>query len=195
MSLLAASSPRGGMLLFGHANKVRKRLFSSCTASLVPLISFPPRSFFIAPANYLLFGPGTPHRIMAAHATFSSACLWLLFILHSVGASQIASFVNEHYNAPQVIRYDPDTKLIMYSLCNSNGTPVFPANSSAAFDTKPYTPIVGTHISLTGYIDEEKGTLFVSHRHRFGYYMLTIVPETAVFPGGGRRHCGRNLFL
>lgn len=132
---------------------------------------------------------------MADHVTFKSACLWLLFIFHAANASQIASFINEHYMASQVIRYNPNTKLIMYSLCNSNSTPVFPANSSAAFDTRPYTPMAGTHISLTGYVDEEKGAIFVSHGNLLRHNILTTMPDAAVFPGGRRQHRGRDLCL
>lgn len=55
--------------------------------------------------------------------------------------------------APQVIMFDDDTGKIFYSLCNSNSTPIFPADDTAAFHLE-IEPAEGTSVAGTGYQDD-----------------------------------------
>jgi hypothetical protein len=46
--------------------------------------------------------------------------------------------------------YDDTSQQIYYSLCNSNNTPIFPADSTATFELD-FPPMKGTQIAGTGY--------------------------------------------
>lgn len=84
------------------------------------------------------------------------------FCLRYAQASQIAAFVNAGFDAPQVVMYDSASESILYSLCNSYETPIFPGNKSAAFELPPeHPPLPGTHVSVIGYADQN-GTIQVS---------------------------------
>ncbi|KAK8127248.1 hypothetical protein PG984_008356 [Apiospora sp. TS-2023a] len=81
-------------------------------------------------------------------------CTILQLCLRHAHASQIAAFTRNGWNVPQVVMYQSDTESILYSLCNSIDTPVFPGNATAAFllpDQYPTLP--GTHVSVVGYTD------------------------------------------
>ncbi len=78
------------------------------------------------------------------------APVWLLLGL--ANSISIHSWLVEALGAPQIVMYDDDTGNIFYSLCNSSGTPVFPADSSAAFNLK-YPPLNGTGLAGFGYSD------------------------------------------
>ncbi|KAK8092550.1 hypothetical protein PG999_014749 [Apiospora kogelbergensis] len=81
------------------------------------------------------------------------------FCLRYAQASQIAAFVNAGFDAPQVVMYDSASESILYSLCNSYETPIFPGNKSAAFELPPeHPPLPGTHVSVIGYADQN-GTI------------------------------------
>ncbi|KAK8029288.1 hypothetical protein PG991_006344 [Apiospora marii] len=52
--------------------------------------------------------------------------------------------------------YDGASDSILYSLCNSQDTPIFPADKSAAFELQPqFPPYPGTHVSVIGYIGDK----------------------------------------
>jgi hypothetical protein len=78
---------------------------------------------------------------------------WSCLFLAIVDAGAIASWTTGQ-GAPQIIFQDDDTGKILYSLCNSNETTVFPANESASltFD-KGFEPKKGTSLAGVGYID------------------------------------------
>lgn len=52
--------------------------------------------------------------------------------------------------APQLAMYNQSAGKIYYSLCNSNSTPIFPANDTAAFHLD-IPPANNTSIAGTGY--------------------------------------------
>ncbi|KAK8059156.1 hypothetical protein PG996_009086 [Apiospora saccharicola] len=81
-------------------------------------------------------------------------CAILQLFIRYARASQIAAFTNGGYKVPQVIMYDGASDSILYSLCNSQDTPVFPGDKSAAFELQPqFPPYPGTHVSVIGYTD------------------------------------------
>ncbi|KAK7957318.1 uncharacterized protein PG986_006540 [Apiospora aurea] len=85
-------------------------------------------------------------------AIFFSAVLQL--ILQHAQASQIAAYWNGGFKAPQVIMYDSASDSILYSLCNSKDTPIFPGDKSAAFPLQSrFPPLPGTHVSVIAYED------------------------------------------
>ncbi|KAK8091335.1 hypothetical protein PG994_000840 [Apiospora phragmitis] len=97
-------------------------------------------------------------------SVFRNPAVLFSSILHSIlqlclrhaQASQIAAFTNGGFKVPQVVMYDGASNSILYSLCNSQKTPVFPGDESTAFELQPqFPPYPGTHVSLVGYTDNE----------------------------------------
>lgn len=76
--------------------------------------------------------------------------LWLL--LGTACAGPISTWWYDGLSAPQVVMYDKTSGDIMYSLCNSDSNPIFPANESATFalDSR-YPPLDGTSVAGVGY--------------------------------------------
>ncbi|RYP54128.1 hypothetical protein DL768_001013 [Monosporascus sp. mg162] len=75
-------------------------------------------------------------------------CIWLM--LYGVRGTSMAAWYDELFSAPQVVLYDTSVRRIFYSLCNSNGLPVFPANDSATFNLR-WTPWSSSKVSGVGY--------------------------------------------
>jgi hypothetical protein len=65
----------------------------------------------------------------------------------------IAAFYTDQ--AIQVAAQDLDTGNILYSSCNSVGTPVFPIDSPNVLSTKR-TPRNGTALTMAGWFDKKK---------------------------------------
>ncbi|KAI2643344.1 hypothetical protein GGS21DRAFT_10553 [Xylaria nigripes] len=88
-------------------------------------------------------------RALAALSAWSS--------LHSalVDAGSIASWTTGG-GAPQIVVQDDDTGDILYSLCNSNGTSVFPANESRSliFD-QGLAPKKGSSLAGIGFVNDQ----------------------------------------
>jgi hypothetical protein len=86
--------------------------------------------------------------------------LWgvLLLSVQPAACSSIAAWWYSTLSAPQVIQYDNTTGHIYYSLCNSNNTPIFPGNDTAALplDLKRFPPMNGTSVAATGYQTDGK---------------------------------------
>lgn len=100
----------------------------------------------------LSFGGITPAAALAS--------VWLLssgLALLANGLS-IDAWLVDALQAPQVVMYDDASGSILYSLCNSSGTPVFPGDSSAAFDLK-FPPLNGTGVAGFGYWEKDNGVV------------------------------------
>ena len=52
---------------------------------------------------------------------------------------------------PQLVRQDVTTGNILYSMCNSNNTPVFPSSPPMSLDLR-HPPLDGTALTGAGYI-------------------------------------------
>lgn len=74
--------------------------------------------------------------------------VWLL--LSGSGHSRSMSTWYTGLGAPQLAMYNQSAGKIFYSLCNSNSTPIFPANDTAAFHLD-IPPANNTSIAGTGY--------------------------------------------
>ncbi|RYP04580.1 hypothetical protein DL765_010136 [Monosporascus sp. GIB2] len=75
---------------------------------------------------------------------------WIWLVLYGVRGSSMAAWYDESFGAPQVVLFNTDDRKIFYSLCNSNGLPVFPANDSATFNLR-WTPWSSSKVSGVGY--------------------------------------------
>ncbi|RYP61124.1 hypothetical protein DL769_007859 [Monosporascus sp. CRB-8-3] len=75
---------------------------------------------------------------------------WIWLVLYGVRGSFVATWYDELFGAPQIIIHDRSEGRIFYSLCNSNGLPVFPANNSAAFNLR-WTPWRSSTVAGVGY--------------------------------------------
>ncbi|KAK6076793.1 hypothetical protein SCUP515_05295 [Seiridium cupressi] len=65
--------------------------------------------------------------------------------------------------------YDQTSGKILYSLCNSNSTPIFPANETAAFDLDPnFPPMNGTSVAGTGYMLQNSYVAVVHYQEEKG---------------------------
>ncbi|KAK8050869.1 hypothetical protein PG993_002254 [Apiospora rasikravindrae] len=85
---------------------------------------------------------------------FFFLCVVLQLCIRHAQASQIAAYWNGGFKAPQVIMYDSASDSILYSLCNSKDTPIFPGDKLAAFPLQArFPPLPGTHVSVIGYED------------------------------------------
>ena len=83
-------------------------------------------------------------------AVLALASVWLMSGL-ATGIA-IDAWLVPDFGAPQLVMHDDATGNIFYSLCNSTGTPVFPADDSTAFDLK-YAPLNGTGLAGFGYME------------------------------------------
>ena len=100
-------------------------------------------------------------RVSTRRLTIFDGLLWLVFCEAVLGRSLSSWFTG--LGAPQLIKYDDDTGKIFYSLCNSNSTPVFPEDDTAALHLE-IPPAKGTSVAGAGYVDE--GRNLVSERSR-----------------------------
>ena len=100
----------------------------------------------------LSFGGITPAAILASVWLLSSGLALL------VNGLSIDAWLVDALQAPQVVMYDDASGSILYSLCNSSGTPVFPGDSSAAFDLK-FPPLNGTGVAGFGYWEKDNGVV------------------------------------
>lgn len=103
---------------------------------------------------------------------------WLLF--GSACAGPISTWWYDGLSAPQVAMYDSASGNIFYSFCNSDTTPIFPANETAAFalDSK-YPPLNGTSVAGIGYqtsdaIDIVSWFICLLWLSVFGSYTLSL---------------------
>ncbi|KAI8625214.1 hypothetical protein F5Y19DRAFT_489890 [Xylariaceae sp. FL1651] len=81
----------------------------------------------------------------------SFSALWTGVFLVPAKAASIAAWYTGQ-GAPQVIMQDDTTGQVLYSLCNSNDTTVFPANASASFTfDSSMAPKNGTSLAGVGY--------------------------------------------
>ncbi|KAI1824626.1 hypothetical protein F4861DRAFT_548532 [Xylaria intraflava] len=89
------------------------------------------------------------------YITFSALSAWLILFLALVDAGSIASWTTGR-DVPQVMVQDDDTGKIFYSLCNSNGTVVFPTNESRSltFD-RGLEPRKDSSIAGIGFVDDQ----------------------------------------
>ncbi|KAM0809059.1 hypothetical protein AB5N19_09402 [Seiridium cardinale] len=93
--------------------------------------------------------------------------VWIL--LGAVRAGSISTWWYPEALAPQVIMYDQTSGKILYSLCNSNSTPIFPANETAAFDLDPnFPPMNGTSVAGTGYMLQNSYIAVVHYQEEKG---------------------------
>ncbi|RYO76128.1 hypothetical protein DL766_002746 [Monosporascus sp. MC13-8B] len=86
-------------------------------------------------------------------AVLTQLLAWIWLVLNGVHGSFVAAWYDELFGAPQVISFDTGDKKIYYSLCNSNGLPVFPANESATFNLR-WTPFRSTTVAGVGYQED-----------------------------------------
>jgi len=101
----------------------------------------------------------------------------LLVAVNSCSAA-LASWWTDR--GPQIIRQNATTGQIMYSMCNSNYTPIFPTDPPLTFSLS-YPPLNGTALSGVGWFT--KGTTWVSPTPTLPCSALTP-PLNAPFEGG-----------
>ncbi|KAI1438232.1 hypothetical protein GGR50DRAFT_691405 [Xylaria sp. CBS 124048] len=89
---------------------------------------------------------------MVLSTKLAAVSAWLS-LLGLINAGTIASWTMGR-DVPQIMAQDDDTGMIFYSLCNSNGTAVFPGNESRSltFD-HGLTPKKASGLAGVGYVD------------------------------------------
>ncbi|KAI3321769.1 hypothetical protein HD806DRAFT_545474 [Xylariaceae sp. AK1471] len=93
--------------------------------------------------------------MIVSFTIFTVLSVWSSIFLALVDAGSIAAWTTGQ-GAPQVMVQDDDTGKILYSLCNSNETAVFPANESRSlmFDDNLW-PKKGTNLAGIGYVNQD----------------------------------------
>ncbi|PTD08582.1 hypothetical protein HYE67_005252 [Fusarium culmorum] len=89
-----------------------------------------------------------------------SVLYWLAW-LEAVNSQSIAAFYTDQ--ATQIGAQDANTGNIIYSFCNSVGTPVFPVDDPNVLSTKR-TPRNGTALTMAGWFDTQKITASIFYQ-------------------------------
>ena len=104
-------------------------------------------------------------------AVLALASVWLLSWL-AIGVSVDAWLIPD-FSVPQLVMHDDATGNIFYSLCNSTGAPIFPADNSAAFDLK-YSPLNGTGLAGFGYMEGDVAVVSSLPGYRIALFLLVL---------------------
>ncbi|CAF3540890.1 unnamed protein product [Fusarium graminearum] len=105
-----------------------------------------------------------------------SVLYWLAW-LEAVNSQSIAAFYTDQ--ATQIGAQDANTGNIIYSFCNSVGTPVFPVDDPNVLSTKR-TPRNGTALTMAGWFDTHKITV-CTEIYRDGGLVDELMYQASIF--------------